>query len=422
MTATASPPLPVAATPRPARGFWIASAVLALFSTAASSPSPLYGVYAERWSFSPATLTLVFAVYAFALLSALLLFGTLSDAVGRKPTVLGAIAILSAALCVFIAADGVAWLFVARTLQGFATGLSTAAVSAWLLDLQPASRPARAALVNASFSTGGLALGAIYSGVLVQYGPEQRRLVYAGLLVVCAGLALMTWRKVDETRRQSGRVRPHLHVGVPPAARGAFLAVLPCLASTWSIAGLYLSLGPTLTLSLGHSDNHLIGATAVTVLCGVGAAASAVVQHAQPRRVMLSGCVWLLVGVLVAAVAITASSLWLFLTSTVVAGVGFGIAFLGALRTLVALATPDERGALVAAIYTAAYLSFSIPAIVAGLLATHAGVRDTAIGYSITVAVLAGTALITTARVGRRPHPGMPTPMQGEETSNCAII
>jgi NAD(P)-dependent dehydrogenase (short-subunit alcohol dehydrogenase family) len=142
MTAVIAAPRPAVATARrPARGFWIASTVLALFSTAASAPSPLYGVYAERWSLSPATLTLVFAVYAFALLSALLLFGTLSDAIGRRPVVLAAIALLSAALCVFVAAGGVAWLFVARTLQGFATGLSTAAVSAWLLDLQPAARP-----------------------------------------------------------------------------------------------------------------------------------------------------------------------------------------------------------------------------------------------------------------------------------------
>jgi MFS family permease len=399
VTALAPPRPAVAVQRRAARGFWIASAVLALFATAASSPSPLYGVYAERWGFSPATLTLVFAVYAFALLSALLLFGTLSDAVGRKPVVLAAIAILSAALCVFIAADGVAWLLIARTLQGFATGLSTAAVSAWLLDLQPESRPGHAALVNASFSTGGLALGAVYSGALVEYAPAQRQLVYFGLLAVLGGMAVVVARRVDETRPRTGRVRPHLRIGVAPAARGAFLAVLPCLASTWSIAGLYLSLGPTLTLSLGHSDNHLAGATAVALLCGVGGAAAAVVQNAPPRRVMLSGCVWLIAGVLVAAAAIATSSLWLFLASTVVAGVGFGIAFLGALRTLVALASPDERGALVAAIYTAAYLAFSIPAIVAGLVATHVGVRDTAIGYSLAVAALAATALVTTTRI-----------------------
>jgi MFS family permease len=359
------------------RGFWVAAALLVLFPAAASSPSPLYGVYAARWSFAPVTLTAVFAVYAFALLIALLLFGTVSDTVGRKPVVIAALGLLMGSLGVFAFAQNVAWLYVARIGQGFATGLVTAAASAWLLDLQPAQRQGRAALVNASFSTGGLALGALYSGALVQYAPLPRRLVFFGLLIACGLMALAILLYTDETAAPGERPRPRLHIGVSADERGAFIAVIPCLASSWALAGHYLSLAPGLTLSLGHSSNYLIAATGVAVSCAPGSLACVIANRAPPHRVMVLGCALLVVGVASVTAAIAVQSLSVFFAASVLAGIGFGIAFLGALRTLISLAHPDGRGALVAAIYTVAYLSFSLPAVLAGLVATYAGIRPT---------------------------------------------
>jgi MFS family permease len=100
-------------------------------------------------------------------------------------------------------------------------------------------------------------------------------------------------------------------------------------------------------------------------------------------------------------VALTQAVSWLFYVSTAVASLGFGAAFLGALRTLVALATPEERSALVAAVYTVAYLAYSVPAIAAGTLSTHIGLHCTAVGYSSAVTALAVIALITTAGQNR---------------------
>jgi hypothetical protein len=37
--------------------FWLIAALLAVFMMAASAPSPLYGVYAARWHFTPTALT-----------------------------------------------------------------------------------------------------------------------------------------------------------------------------------------------------------------------------------------------------------------------------------------------------------------------------------------------------------------------------
>src|ERR1700712_596273 len=124
---------PVRATPR---GFTDRSAlvylsfILVSFLAASSAPTPLYHLYQEAWGFSSATLTLIFAVYAFSLLLALLTVGSLSDYLGRRPVLLLALLLEIPAMLLFIYADSVAWLIAARLLQGFATGMATSVLGA----------------------------------------------------------------------------------------------------------------------------------------------------------------------------------------------------------------------------------------------------------------------------------------------------
>ena len=62
------------------------------------------------------------------------------------------------------------------------------------------------------------------------------------------------------------------------------------------------------------------------------------------------------------------------------------------------LAAPHERAGLISAIYVVSYLAFSIPALIAGVLITHIGLRTTSIGYGIVVAVVAAIAALYDAR------------------------
>src|SRR5690349_19921296 len=97
-------------------------------------PAPLYGLYQKEWHFSPLTTTIVFAVYAVAALAAVLVSGKISDVVGRKPVLLGALATMVLGLIVFLFADNVAMLLVARALHGVAVGATVVAGAAALLD------------------------------------------------------------------------------------------------------------------------------------------------------------------------------------------------------------------------------------------------------------------------------------------------
>ena len=113
--------------------FWL----LGTLMFAASAPSPLYPVYQAEWHFSATTLTAVFAVYAITLLIALLVTGSLSDHLGRRPVILAALAVDGVAMVLFIAAHGILLLYLARALQGVATGAATSALSAGLIETQP---------------------------------------------------------------------------------------------------------------------------------------------------------------------------------------------------------------------------------------------------------------------------------------------
>ena len=87
---------------------------------------------------------------------------------------------------VFMLADSVVWLFVARGLQGLATGLALGAASAAMLDLHPRRDPAAVGLANGVMSAGGLGLGVLVSSAAVELLPAPRVLPYVVLLVLFA--------------------------------------------------------------------------------------------------------------------------------------------------------------------------------------------------------------------------------------------
>src|SRR5215510_13854339 len=187
-TAATSPPHlyllpPLAASRRtlsPRVGYAVPALVVGLGLFASVTPSPLYRTYSVLWHFSPLTLTLIYATYAFGVLAALLLAGGVSDDVGRRPVLLAALGALMASTVLFMLADSAAWLFIARGLQGLATGAGLSAASAALLDLHPRRDPAGVGLTNATAAAGGIGAGALVSSSLAQTTPARGALPCLG--------------------------------------------------------------------------------------------------------------------------------------------------------------------------------------------------------------------------------------------------
>lgn len=384
---------------RRAASFWLLAVLLGFFLFAASAPSPLYAIYASMWRFSSTTVTTVYAVYAAGALTALLTTGRLSDHLGRRSVVMAALVIQAAGMLAFIVADGVAWLYAGRVLQGIGTGVATGAISAWLLDLQPPHDPRRGSLVAGIALLTGLGAGALGSGLLVEYAPNPTDLVFWILIGVYAGAFSLMPFLPDETSRVPGWQRSlKPQVGVPAVARSPFAASAPSLIAMWALAALYLSLGPSLVNSLVTSRNLVLGVLVIVALMGVGAVASAFVANVEPRSLVIRGSLGLVLGVGISLIGVVAESSVVLLAGSAIAGGGLGPAFSGVVRGLGPLAPPEKRGALFAALYIVVYVSISVPAIGAGFAASRYGLRETTYAFGLIVMTLAAMTTIATLR------------------------
>jgi MFS family permease len=387
------------------------TAIFVLFTAASSVPSPLYVVYQQQWDFSPITLTIVFAVYVVGLLGALLVFGALSDHIGRRPVLAAAIGLEAIALALFIVAGDVTVLAVARVAQGIATGAAMTTLGAALVDLNPPHAPGRAGVVNGVAPLSGLAVGALGCGALVQFAPAPTQLVYALLL---AGMVLsavaVAFMPETSSRRPGGLASLKPRVGIPARLRPEVYAIVPILAASWALGGLYLSLGPSVAASLFGLHSHLVGGLVVTLLCGTGAATAFLLRAWPIDRVLVVAGGLLAVGTVVTLAGVEAGSPALAAGGTVVAGVGFGASALGCFGTLARLASPDERGELFAVAFVIAYLTFSLPAVIAGFATTSVGLHVTADVYGIVVVVLSLAALVAQATLAARRRSARPCP------------
>lgn len=372
---------------------------IATFFAASSAPTPLYRRYQELWGFSSGTLTMVFGIYAFSLLLALLTTGSLSDHVGRRPVMLGAVALEAVSTLVFFAAADVSTLIVARVLQGFATGVAASVLGAAMLDVNRVRGP----LVNSIAPVLGMGAGALGSSILVQHAPAPLRLVYALLFAVFLLQFVAVLRLPETVERRAGAwgsLTPR--VRVPRAARAALLRVAPVDVAIWALGGFYLSLGPTLARAVTGSDDVTMGGWVVFVLTFSGAAAVLLLRAWPASRLLMYGALALSCGLVVTLLGIHSGIVSLFFLGPMIAGTGFGTAFQGALRSVLPLAEPHERAGLMAAFYVLSYLAFSIPAIAAGIAAHALGLRPTTDAYGITLVVLALITLVCSGVASRR--------------------
>ncbi|MFE6398233.1 MFS transporter [Streptomyces alboflavus] len=371
------------------------AAVFVVFLAASSVPSPLYSIYQQQWHFSAWVLTVVFALYVVGLLGSLLTVGALSDHLGRRPVLAAAVALEAVALVLFLTAGNVTVLAAARVLQGIATGAATTTLSATLVDLEPPHARGRAGVVTSVAPLTGLALGALGSGFLVAFGPAPTRLVYALLLGAMVLAAALTAVLPETSPRRPGAVaslRPR--AALPAHLRADIVPVVPAMVAGWALAGLFLSLGPSVAAQLLGLHSRLVGGVVVTLLAGTGALAVAVLRSRSASALLAPSSALLGIGVLAALAGIVADLVWLCAAGTVVAGVGLGASVLATFGTFARLARPHERSALFASANIICYLGNSVPAVLGGIAVTALGLRTATEIYALTIVVIVSVAFL----------------------------
>src|SRR6202795_200482 len=200
------------APPRAVRRRALSPAVMTVFSLVGaalvvasnSAVTPLYRLYQQSMHLTPLMITLVYAVYTFSLLAALLTVGGLSDYVGRRPVILAALLLNAAAMVLFAEARDVGQLILARAVQGLCVGTGTTALGAAILDTNRARGP----LLNSVTAFLGLTAGSLGAAALIAFAPDPLHRVYEVLLGLTAVIIALLWVMPESISRKTGSVAP----------------------------------------------------------------------------------------------------------------------------------------------------------------------------------------------------------------------
>ncbi|KAA8884912.1 MFS transporter [Nocardia colli] len=360
-------------------------------------PAPLYGMYQKEWHFSPLTTTFVFAVYAFAALGAVLVSGKISDVVGRKPVLLGAFVTMIAGLAVFLLADNVVMLLVARALHGFAVGATVVAGAAALLDLRPKHGARSGQLTGVAFNV-GMAVAILGSALLAQYAPHPLRTPYVVITVVCLviGIGVIALEE-PHTGRIAGRIRI-AKPAVPPEIRGDFWFSALGVMAAWSVLGVLLSLYPSLASAETGIHNLVFGGAVVASTALAGATSQLFATKIPARRAAIGGDTGMAIALLLTVPALHTGNWVVVLLAGVLLGATFGLGFGGSLRHLSEVVPQHKRGETMSAYYLLAYTAMALPTILAGWAATTWGLSTVFPWFVVVVSL----ACLTAAGLGLR--------------------
>ena len=363
-------------------------AVSAFFVTmvGATLPTPLYPLYQQRYGFGSLLVTVIFAIYAFGVVGGLILFGNLSDRIGRKPVLVLGLVLSAASALLFLLAGSLAPIYVGRVVSGLSAGIFTGTATAYVIDLAPGGRRRLASFVAVFANLGGLGAGTLLSGCLGQWAPDALRTPFAvdlGLVVLAAAGLLL----VPETiSRQSSGFRLQ-RLGVPPEVRSVFVRAALAGATAFAVSGVFSSVAPEF-LGVGlHRHSPALAGLLVFVLFLFSVVGQALVIRLP--NALAAGCGLLVAGVALLAVSLAADSLAALFGSAAAAGLGQGVIVGSGVAAIAERAPAERRGETASSFFVVLYFGLSLPVIAAGVAIHYSSLRSAGIGFCAGAGVLA---------------------------------
>ena len=370
---------------------------LGVMFVGAIMPTPLYPLFREAFGFSGITLTMVYAVYVLGNLVALLFFGRLADQIGRRRATIPAIAVSFASTIAFAMATGTAWLFVARALSGFSTGLAAGAATAWLAELYTGRSDGAPARIAAAANFFGCAAGPLLGGFLAQFAPSPLRLpfyVYLVLLCFTAGILCLAPETLANPK-PLGEVSLRPRLGVPRNIWLQFVSPAVGGFAVFALIGLYAALIPGVLRDSLHFSAPLVAGAIAAEVFGVAAVTILTTGRIGSQVTLMSALalllpsVWLLIG------AEMARSLLLVIVAAGLTGIAGGLGYRGTLEVINRIAPADRRSEVVSSYLIALFAGNSLPVIGIGFLAAAATPLTAHVTFAVVTTLLAGIAAWT---------------------------
>ena len=392
---------------RAASGWGLAASVyvFTVVMMGTTLPTPLYPLYEERFGFGTAFTTQLFAIYALGVIAALIVFGRLSDSLGRRPVLSLGVVFSIASAVLFVIGSNLGLLLTGRILSGLAAGIFTSTATVTVLENAPAGRERLAGSLATAANMGGLGLGILSAGLLARFaaGPLFTPFLVNAIMLVIAGAALLLVRdrRQGSARGNRGAVRLQLP-GIPSSAKRMFLAASPGAITGFAVCGLYSAIAPSFIGQTLHITSTAVTGTVVFLLFGASASAQLIFRALSDRRLVIGGTVTMIVSMGALVAALMASSLPVLIASSVLAGAGQGLVFMTGMRAVTAVTAPEHRTEATTSYFILAYVFMSVPAIGAGFLAAEVGLADATTIFAIAVAVVCVFGLVGARRFEAR--------------------
>lgn len=380
-----------------------AAAMIAVLFAGSTMLTPLYIVYKQQFGFSQITLTLIYAVYVVGNLGALLVFGGVSDVVGRRPAALAAMTVAIVSATVFLFAEDVLSLDVARILSGLGIGVGAGTGTAWIAELLPDAEKSRASVITTSTNFLGLGLGALVSGLLAQYEPWPLRLVFIVYLAALAVVTILVWRTRETVAKPGGlkqiSMRPRL--SVPEEIRARFVAPAVTGFGAMALVGLYAAVAPSILAQQLHEANHAVAGALFFELAIVTAVSIVALMRMQSGKAMLAALALMIPSVLLVVAAQMLASMGLMIVATACCGVVAALGYRGGLQVVNEIAPEDRRAEVVSSFFVCCFVGNALPVIGIGVVSTYANPIAAILAFAGLIIVFAVVALAFGLKHGR---------------------
>ncbi|MFE5758266.1 MFS transporter [Streptomyces massasporeus] len=392
--------------PERARGGGLAvfSVAFAFWITMAgtTAPTPLYPLYGEEFGFTPFTVTVVFAVYALGVVLGLLVFGRLSDQVGRRPVLVAATLLSVVAAVVFLLAQSVAAMLVARVVSGFSAALVTGAATASLTERLGQHSRVKPATLALFANMGGLACGTLIAGILADLAPSPLRTPWVVMLILAAIGTLGVLVNGESSAHRSGfslQVQP-LHV--PAEIRSDFLRSAMAAGAGFAVLGVLTAVTGLFLGTVLHESSHALTGLVVFIAFACTALGQLLVRTLKPATALPASCLGLIVAAGLIAAAMATRTMAPLLVGAAVNGLATGIAVGHGIGGITTRSAPQHRGASVSTFFAILYSMLAVPAIGVGVLIRETSLRPAGETFSAVVAVLSLGVLLSLVRTGRK--------------------
>ncbi|MFC9287722.1 MFS transporter [Streptomyces sp. NPDC057052] len=392
--------------PERARGTGLAvfSVAFAFWTTMAgtTTPTPLYPLYGDEFGFTSFTVTVVFAVYALGVVLGLLVFGRLSDQVGRRPVLVAATLLSVGASVIFLLAENVAAMLVARVVSGFSAALVTGAATASLTERLGQHSRVKPATVALFANMGGLACGTLLAGILADVGPSPLRTPWIVMLVLSVVAALGVLVNGESSTHRSNFSLQLQPLHIPGEIRSDFLRSAMAAGAGFAVLGVLTAVTGLFLGTVLHESSHSLTGLVVFMAFACTAFGQLLARALKPDTALPAACVGLIVAAGLTATAMATSALAPLLVGAAVNGLATGVAVGHGIGGITTRSAPQHRGASVSTFFAVLYSMLAVPAIGVGVLIRETSLRPAGETFSAVVAALSLGVLLSLVRVGRK--------------------